>query len=387
MPKRQGRVLFNPAIWQKFSPADKHRILDLIANPDPALSSGSQRTHVLVLDKPIMDRGVRLSALRLKGCFPKIEEGKRIELHQGDGYVQYPLCTRKNGKIYREGESWGAPEMGAFARQAWREFKVALALGPEITDHAVAYGTFGGVVAKVRGQLGFTIFGQETVRDMRLDNYLPVLTGLMPRAWDGERILAAAKEQALQIGEIGAVIRRFHRSYVHLYLHSGNVGVVPRRSGPPKFIIRDLESALPLASLSREQRFTYLLRDIFRLACRLYEEGNDWGTYLLSGYFQHIFPGSFPFEMGETLVKMYESIIEDVSDEEYRITRSMKEELALKATGGYEDAGLCRFLLHYFKVVSSDRNLGVYPPLQPGASAYPWDQDTARPRIKSALSA
>lgn len=173
--------------------------------------------------------------------------------------------------------------------------------------------------------------------------------------------------EAGQIEAVGEVLRRFNESYVHQYPHIGNFGVIPRRSGPPKFIVRDLEAAIPLRSLNPRQRFAYLLHDLLTLMGRLDDGAFDWSNQLLAGYFNHVFPDhSFPFMADPALLEGYRTELKFVKEYKFKDDGDLRARLdILAASTGHEK--FFRFISHYFDTVSSDKHLGVYPPAPAGS--------------------
>lgn len=269
---RKGVVHVNPRFWERLSKADREWLLE-------ASSSGKVTTYEdtrnIVYNWGILslfDQGL-IKALRLKGCCPKIDSEGKIPLYRGPGYVAKPLEIDENGHLFYDQSPIGQPQMGAFAETAEHEFRVAHALGPRLTDHAIGFGIFDELTCEGE-KLGFTLFGQESRQDIRF---------AMPD-------INVIREPRLAY-RLGATLAGFHRTHVHRYPHFGNVGIIPREKGREKVILRDLESCLPVKSLPSLQHFSYLFLDVYKVLkgyepfCQWYQNPLDLLAFL-KGYFK-----------------------------------------------------------------------------------------------------
>src|SRR3989339_990328 len=169
--EHSGKLHLNPKLWDRLGESDRRHVMQMVRGEVGYRSrrGTAGRNHLLPLVSPLKIGRSEVTAIRAKGLAPNLSKNGEVRLHRGQGYVKNPLHINEEGRISFEDSALGQPEMGAFLEEAEKEFRVALALGPAITDHALGYGAFDRLNFQ-RQRLGFSLFGQAHPYDLRLSD-------------------------------------------------------------------------------------------------------------------------------------------------------------------------------------------------------------------------
>lgn len=234
------------------SPNDRTNLFRHITG-SVSLEKGDVRSAFVPLETPVTIDGITISALRMKGVFPKAhEDGEVLRYSSGKGFCDR-LCLPTEGtkiRVTLDKEAGQFSPYGTLSSSRLEtEVLTAVELG-DSTDPILGYSVFEDLHFN-GGPVGAAIYGAQRPIDQRFYKVLSstiLLKGVLPDEYE-----AAAQS--------GILLRTMHKKLLaHRYPHLGNYVLNP--DGRLKIV--DLDTTVSLFAVPKEQRLAFLYLDVAR---------------------------------------------------------------------------------------------------------------------------